>query len=167
MENLAQCEACLLHRQPGVETSYTDFLAMHPPTFVEAIDLPEVDNCLRIIKSKFGLLHCTEIQNTLFVAQQLHEPASAWWTNFTTTIQDGHQVPWAEFHMAFCGHHILVGMMAHKVQEFLHLQQGLAVCTSTTRSSTTSLSMAHTTPILMRRRCHFSVRGSALCCVST
>jgi hypothetical protein len=126
MENLAQCEACLLHRQPGVETSYTDFLAMHPPTFVEAIDLPEVDNCLRIIESKFGLLHCTEIQNTLFVAQQLHGPASAWWTNFTTTIQDGHQVPWAEFHMAFCGHHILVGMMAHKVQEFLHLQHGLS-----------------------------------------
>jgi hypothetical protein len=56
------------HRQPGVETSYTDFLAMHPPTFVEAIDPLEVDNWLRIIESKFGLLHYTEIQKTLFMA---------------------------------------------------------------------------------------------------
>jgi hypothetical protein len=52
-----------------VETSYTDFLAMHPPTFVKAIDSQEADNWLRIIESKFGLLHYTEIQKTMFVAQ--------------------------------------------------------------------------------------------------
>jgi hypothetical protein len=68
MENLMQHEACLPHHQPGVETSYTDFLATHPPMFAEAIDLPEADNCLRIIESKFGLLHYTKIQKTLFVA---------------------------------------------------------------------------------------------------
>jgi hypothetical protein len=33
-------------------------------------------------------------------------------------------VPWAEFRTAFSGHHIPMGMMAHKLQEFLHLQQG-------------------------------------------
>jgi hypothetical protein len=52
-----------------VETSYTDFLAMHPLTFAEAIDPLEADNWLRIIEFKFGLLHCTEIQKTLFTAQ--------------------------------------------------------------------------------------------------
>jgi hypothetical protein len=67
-ENLMQREVHPPHRQPGVETSYTDFLAMHPPTFVEAIDPLEVDNWLRIIESKFGLLHYTEIQKTLFMA---------------------------------------------------------------------------------------------------
>jgi hypothetical protein len=107
-----------------VETSYTDFLAMHPSTFAEATDLLGVNNWLRIIESKFGLLHCTEIQKTLFVAQQLRGPTSAWWANFTATIQDGHQVLWAEFRTAFHGHHILAGLMAHKFQEFLHLQQG-------------------------------------------
>jgi hypothetical protein len=50
-ENLVQREACSPHRQLGVETSY---------------------NWLRIIESKFELLHCTEIQKTLFVAWQLH-----------------------------------------------------------------------------------------------
>jgi hypothetical protein len=102
-----------------VETSYTDILAMHPPTFAKAIDPLEVDNWLRIIESKFGLLHCTEIQKTLFTVQQLHGPTSAWWANFTATIQDAHQVPWAEFRTSFRGHHIPTGLMAHKVQEVL------------------------------------------------
>jgi hypothetical protein len=68
-ENLVQREVHPPHHQPGVETSYTDFLVTHPPTFVEAIDPLEVDNCLRIIEPKFGLLHCSKIQKILFVAQ--------------------------------------------------------------------------------------------------
>jgi hypothetical protein len=106
-----------------VEIYYTDFLARHPPTFDEATNLMEVDNWLRIIESKFGLLHCTEIQKTLFTAQQLRGPVSAWWANFTATIQDGHQVLWPEFCTAFRGHHIPAGLMAHKLQEFLHMQK--------------------------------------------
>jgi hypothetical protein len=77
MENLVQHEVRPPHRQPGVETSYTDFLAMHPPTFAEATDPLEADNWLRILDSKFGLLLYTEFQKTLFTAQ---------WANFTTTI---------------------------------------------------------------------------------
>jgi hypothetical protein len=106
------------HRQPWVETSYTDFLVTHPPTFTEVIDPLEVDNWLCIIESKFELLHCTKIEKTLFTTQHLHGLASALWANFTTTIQDGHQVPWAKFHMTFCGHHIPTGLMACKLQEF-------------------------------------------------
>jgi hypothetical protein len=109
-----------------VKTSYIDIMAMHPPMFVEATNLLEVDNWLHVIESKFGLLHYTEIQKALFAAQQLRGPMSAWWANFTATIQDGHQVPWAEFCTAFRGHHIPMGMMAHKLQEFLHLQQSLS-----------------------------------------
>jgi hypothetical protein len=33
-------------------------------------------------------------------------------------------VPWAELPTAFSGHHIPTSLMAHKLQEFLHLQQG-------------------------------------------
>jgi hypothetical protein len=43
-ENLVQREVRPPHRQPGVETSYTDFLATHPPMFVEAVDPLEADN---------------------------------------------------------------------------------------------------------------------------
>jgi hypothetical protein len=52
-----------------VETSYTDFLVTHPAMFAKVIDLLEVDYWLCIIESKFGLLHCSEIQKTLFAAQ--------------------------------------------------------------------------------------------------
>jgi hypothetical protein len=59
--------ACATTNQ-GVETSYTDFLAMHPPMFVEVVDPLEADNWLCIIKSKFRLVHCTKFQKTLFTA---------------------------------------------------------------------------------------------------
>jgi hypothetical protein len=68
-ENLVQCEVRSPHRQPGVETSYTNFLVTHPPMFTKAIDPLEEDNWLRIIESKFGLLYCSEVQKTLFAAQ--------------------------------------------------------------------------------------------------
>jgi hypothetical protein len=62
------------NHQPGVETSYTDFLVTHPSTFAEATDLLEADNWLRIIESKFRLLHYTETQKTLFMATSFVDP---------------------------------------------------------------------------------------------
>jgi hypothetical protein len=50
-------------------TTYNDFVATHPPLFTEAGELLETDHCLRVIESKFRLLHCTEVQKTLFVSQ--------------------------------------------------------------------------------------------------
>jgi hypothetical protein len=42
------------------DSSYSDFLATHPPVFADVIDPLEVDSWLRTIESMFGLLHCTE-----------------------------------------------------------------------------------------------------------
>jgi hypothetical protein len=36
--------------------------------FAEVVDPQEADNWFHIIESKFGLLHCSEIQKTLFTA---------------------------------------------------------------------------------------------------
>jgi hypothetical protein len=60
MENLVHRGVRQPHHQPVMDSSYTNFLAMHPPLFTEASDPLEVDNWLRIIESKFGLLHYTE-----------------------------------------------------------------------------------------------------------
>jgi hypothetical protein len=59
-------------------TSYSDFAAMHPPLFTEAGEPLEADHWLQVMESKFGLLRCTEVQKTLFTAQQLRGDASAW-----------------------------------------------------------------------------------------
>jgi hypothetical protein len=50
------------------DSSYSDFLATHPPVFADAIDPLEADSWLRTTESKFGLLHCTEYQKTLYAA---------------------------------------------------------------------------------------------------
>jgi hypothetical protein len=57
------------HRQQDINTSYSDFLATHPPVFSRAKDLLDADDWLRTTESKFGLLHCIEYQKTLYAAQ--------------------------------------------------------------------------------------------------
>jgi hypothetical protein len=60
-------------------TTYSDFASTHPPLFTEAGEPVEANHWLRVMESKFGLLRCTEVQKTLFAAQQLRGDASAWW----------------------------------------------------------------------------------------
>jgi hypothetical protein len=59
-------------------TTYGDFAATHPPLFTEAGEPLEADHWLQVMEFKFGLLRCTEVQKTLFVAQQLCGDASVW-----------------------------------------------------------------------------------------
>jgi hypothetical protein len=51
------------------DSSYSDFLATHPPVFIDAIDPLEADSWLCTTESKFGLLHYTKYQKTLYAAQ--------------------------------------------------------------------------------------------------
>jgi hypothetical protein len=111
-------------RYQDMNTSYSEFLVTHPPLFSRGEDPLEADNWLRTIKSKFSLLHCTEYQKTLSAAQQLRGPAGAWWASYTAALLADHHVPWGEFRVAFCGHHLSAGIMRHKLAEFLDLHQG-------------------------------------------
>jgi hypothetical protein len=77
------------HQQPQ-ESSYFNFLATQPPEFAEATDPLEANHWLRVTESKIGLLHCTEPQKTLFVAQQLRGSTSAWWDSYTTALPNDH-----------------------------------------------------------------------------
>jgi hypothetical protein len=105
-------------------TTYSDFAATHPPLFTEAGEPLEAHHWLRVMESKFGLLHCTKVQKTLFAAQQLLGETSAWWVNYTVTRPTDYQVTWAEFRDAFRAQDIPTGMMRKKHQEFLNLKQG-------------------------------------------
>jgi hypothetical protein len=106
-----------------MNTSYSEFLATHPPLFSGGKDPLEVDDWLLTIESKFSQLHCTEYQKTLYATQQLRGLAGAWWASYTTTLPADHHVPWGEFHAAFCGHHLSAGTMRCKLVEFLDLHQ--------------------------------------------
>jgi hypothetical protein len=103
-------------------TTYGDFATTHPPLFTEAGDPIKADHWLWVMESKFGLLHCTEVQKTLFTAQQLRGDASAWWANYTATRPADYQVSWVEFCDAFRAYYIPAGVMRKKRQEFMDLK---------------------------------------------
>jgi hypothetical protein len=92
--------------------------------FTEAGEPLEADHWLRVIESKFRLLHCTKVQNALFTMQQLHRDANAWWSNYAATRPADYQVSWTEFRSAFYAHYIPAGLMRKKRQEFMDLKQG-------------------------------------------
>jgi hypothetical protein len=95
-------------------TTYSDFVATHPPLFTEAGEPLEADHWLRVIESKFGLLQCTEVLKTLFIVQQLRGNASVWWANYAATRPADYQVSWTEFCSAFRAHYNPAGVMRKK-----------------------------------------------------
>jgi hypothetical protein len=109
-------------RYHDMNTSYSEFLATHPPLFSGGRDPLEVDDWLRTIESKFSLLNCTEYKKTLYAAQQLRGLAGAWWASYTATLPADHHVPWGEFRTTFRGHHLSAGTMRHKLAELLDLR---------------------------------------------
>jgi hypothetical protein len=60
---------CQQPRHQLKDSSYVDFLATHPPVFADVTDPLEADNWLCTTESKFGLLHYTEYQKTLYATQ--------------------------------------------------------------------------------------------------
>jgi hypothetical protein len=124
MNNSARGGNGVRNAQGQAPTTYAKFLATCPPTFAEAGEPLEADHWLRTIESKFGLLHGTEHQKTLFAAQQLLGNAGAWWANFTAALPANHQVQRAEFCETFRAQHILAGIMLTKHQESMDPRQG-------------------------------------------
>jgi hypothetical protein len=87
-------------------------------------DSLEVDSWLHTTESKFGLLHCTLYQKTLYVAQQLRGSIGAWWDSYIATLPVDHHVTKGEFHTAFHAYHLSFGLLRSKLNEFLDLEQG-------------------------------------------
>jgi hypothetical protein len=99
-------------------------LSTHPPVFADATDPLEADSWLRTTESKFGLLHYTKYQKTLYTAQQLRGAAGAWLAYYIATLPEDHHVLWGEFHTTFCAHHLSTALFRSKLKEFLDLEQG-------------------------------------------
>jgi hypothetical protein len=68
MRRLVENDECrgAEHQQPRHQerdSSYSDFLATHPPVYVVATDPLEANSWLCTTESQFRLLHCTEYQH--------------------------------------------------------------------------------------------------------
>jgi hypothetical protein len=104
------------------DSSYSYFLATHPPVFADVTDPLEADSWLRTTEPKFRLLHCTKYQKTLYAVQPLRGVAGAWWASYITTLPIDHHVLWDDFRSAFHAHHLSVGLLRSKLKEFLDLE---------------------------------------------
>jgi hypothetical protein len=104
--------------------TYMEFMETRPPVFAKGEEPLDTIEWLQVIEQKFGLIQCTEVQKSLFAAQQLRGAASTWWSNFVTIQPPDHQVTWVEFKEAFCTHHVPDGVLQMKLEEFLRLRQG-------------------------------------------
>jgi hypothetical protein len=113
------------------------------------------DRWLRTTESKFGLLHYTEYQKTVYAAQQFQGSAGAWWATYTVTLPADHHIPWGEFHTTLCAHHLSAGLLCSKMKEFLDLEQGNHSMFDYTRQFDT---LAHIM-IRMRRKPTSVVKG--------
>jgi hypothetical protein len=106
------------------DTTYLEFSETRLPLFVKAEEPIEVDEWVRVMEQKFGLIRCTETQKPLFAAQQLRGPASTWWAKFSAIQPVGHQITWEEFKLAFQEHYVPEGVLQMKLEEFIRLKQG-------------------------------------------
>jgi hypothetical protein len=106
--------------------TYQEFLSTQPPLFTRAEDPLDADVWLRVVESKFPLLNgvCSDVAKVRFTTQQLRGPARTWWDHFLAMQPVDHMVEWGEFKATFRGHHIPVGIMDRKLNEFLALTQG-------------------------------------------
>jgi hypothetical protein len=114
------------HQSPPVAATYQEFLNTQPRLFTRAEDPLDVDVWLMVVESKFPLLNgvCSDAAKVRFATQQLRRPARTWWDHFLVMQPIDHVVEWREFKAAFRGHHIPVGIMDRKLNEFLALTQG-------------------------------------------
>jgi hypothetical protein len=114
------------HQCPPAAATYQEFLSTQPLLFTRTEDPLDVDVWLRVVESKFPLLNgvFSDVAKVCFATQQLHGPARTWWDHFLAMQLVDHVVEWGEFKAAFRGHHIPVGIMDRKLNEFLALTQG-------------------------------------------
>jgi hypothetical protein len=114
------------HQRPPATATYQEFLSTQPPLFTRAEDPLDANVWLSVVESKFPLLNgvCLDEAKVRFATQQLCGPARTWWDHFLAMQPVDHVVEWGEFKAAFRGHHITVGVMDRKLNEFLALTLG-------------------------------------------
>jgi hypothetical protein len=156
------------HQRHPAAATYQEFLSAQPPLFTRAEDPLDADVWLRVVESKFPLLHgvCSEVTKVRFATQQLHGPARTWWDHFLAMQPEDREVEWREFKAAFRGHHIPAGIMTESSTSLWHSLKGIGQCYSMLRPLMTCASMPGIMQTRTRRRGTGPGGGSALSSVT-
>jgi hypothetical protein len=86
------------HQRHPAAATYQEFLSTQPPLFTRAEDPLDADVWLRVVESKFPLIHgaCSEATKVRFATQQLRGPARTWWDHFLAMQPEDREVEWRE-----------------------------------------------------------------------
>jgi hypothetical protein len=98
-----------------------EFLRLKPPTFAGSSNPLDDDDWLHTVKRKLEAIGCPENQRVHLVAHQLSKMSLSWWDTFSTAVSDA---TWAEFEAAFREHHVPLGIVQLKEEEYRELTQG-------------------------------------------
>jgi hypothetical protein len=99
-----------------------EFLKGHPPIFKHSADPLQADDWLHAIERQLEIAQCDDKEKYLYASGQLQGATLDWWDSFHFGRTEANPIAWAEFHSAFCTHHMPIGLM--KLKEFLALKQG-------------------------------------------
>jgi hypothetical protein len=77
------------------------FIRLKAPTFSYSDDPLEVDDWLRVIKTKIDLTVSSDEECIAIAAHQLKGPTKAWWGNYTATNPNPAFITWLKFCEAF------------------------------------------------------------------
>jgi hypothetical protein len=114
------------HQRHPAAATYQEFLSTQPLLFTRAEDPLDADVWLRVVESKFPLLHgvCSEVTKVRFATQQLRGPREHGGTTFLLCSQLTMRWNGESSRRLSGGHHIPAGIMDRKLNEFLALTQG-------------------------------------------
>jgi hypothetical protein len=156
------------HQRHPAAATYQEFLSTQPPLFTRAEDPLDADVWLRVVESKFPLLHgaCLEVTKVRFATQQLRGPARTWWDHFLAMQPEDREVEWREFKAAFRGTIYQPGSWTGSSMSFWHSLRATGQCYSMPRLLMICASMRDIMQIQMRRRETGSGGGSALSSVT-
>jgi hypothetical protein len=98
-----------------------EFLRLKPPTFAGSSNPLDADDWLCTVKREFETIGCPENQHVHQATHQLSGMALSWWDTFSAAVRDA---TWAEFEAAFWEHHVPLGIVQLKEEEFRELTQG-------------------------------------------
>jgi hypothetical protein len=152
------------HQRHPAAATYQEFLSTQPPLFTRAEDPLDADVWLRVVESKFQLLHgvCSEVTKVRFATQQLRGPARTWWDHFLAMQPDDREVEWREFKAAFRGTIYQPELWTESSTSFWHSLRATGQCCSMLRLLMTCASMPDIMLTRTRRRETGSGGGSAL-----
>jgi hypothetical protein len=98
-----------------------EFLRLKPSTFSGSSNPLDADDWLRIVKRKLEAIGCPENQHVHVPVHQFSGMALSWWDTFNAAVRDA---TWVEFEAAFREHHVPLGIVQLKEEEFRELTQG-------------------------------------------